>query len=265
MQQLMEEKGYARADAEKYIDTQEGKVMVSVVLSAMTDEQKQEILDSELASLTDEDKASIKELALSTLTDDQKEQIRNGYIAELMKSKDVTDQITDIVSKASSAGASIASLKGQLDNYSLFYEGLKSYTTAVSEAASGANTLQVNMHTLFENIGLLKTAVGELNTGAKTLYEGVSTLKSGTDTFVNRTSELKNEVKQIIDTMMSSALGSNIAINSFVSESNENILGVQFVIKTDPVAIEAPAAPPATEEKPKNFWQKLLALFGFKS
>jgi X-X-X-Leu-X-X-Gly heptad repeat protein len=182
-----------------------------------------------------------------------------------MKSKEVTDQIPEIVAKASAAGASIASLKGQLDNYSLFYEGLKTYTSAVSDAASGANTIKLNMTTLYDNVGLLKTAVGDLNDGTKTLYDGVQKLKDGVDTFANRTSGLKNEVKDIIDNMMASAIGSKISIGSFVSEDNVNVLGVQFVIKTEAVVPEVAPVTLPPEEKPKNFWQKLLALFGIKS
>lgn len=80
-----------------------------------------------------------------------------------------------------------AELKGQLDNYSLFYTGLKEYTSAVSDAANGANTLKLNMDTLYTNVGTLKTSVGELNDGVKTLYDGTATLKNGTGEFVKET------------------------------------------------------------------------------
>lgn len=49
---------------------------------------------------------------------------------------------------------------------------------------------------------------------------------------------------------------------SFVSEKNENVSSVQFVIKT--AAVEIPEAEEAdsTPEEELNFWQKMLRLFG---
>jgi len=254
--------GYTQEQATAYLQTAEGQALIAQAVSAMTEEQKQQIITTAVANLTDEQKAQIKAGAVESLTDEQKEQIKNGYIEQMMKSKEVTDQITAAVSAANSAAASVAELKGQLDNYSLFYDGLKQYTSAVSSAANGANTLKLNMDTLYANVGTLKTSVGELNDGVKELFDGTTELKNGTGEFVSETDGIETEVSDEIDSMISSATGSDVEITSFVSEKNTNIKSVQFVIQTEAIEIaETVDAEPVVEEK-LNFWQKLLRLFG---
>lgn len=238
--------GYPQDQAIAYLQTAEGQVLVVQAMAVMTDEQKQQIIATAIASLTDE----------------QKTQIKNGYIEQMMKSKEVTDQITAAVAAANTAAASITELKGQLDNYSLFYEGLKSYTSAVSNAASGADTLKINMDTLYENVGLLKTSVGDLNNGVKTLYEGTTELKNGTGAFVKETDGIETEVSGEIDNMITEATGSDMETTSFASEKNTNVDSVQFVIQTEAISIEEVVSTQPVVQEKLNFWQKLLRLFG---
>lgn len=254
--------GYPQDQAIAYLQTAEGQVLVVQAMAVMTDEQKQQIIATAIASLTDEQKTQIKAGAVQSLTDEQKTQIKNGYIEQMMKSKEVTDQITAAVAAANTAAASITELKGQLDNYSLFYEGLKSYTSAVSNAASGADTLKINMDTLYENVGLLKTSVGDLNNGVKTLYEGTTELKNGTGAFVKETDGIETEVSGEIDNMITEATGSDMETTSFASEKNTNVDSVQFVIQTEAISIEEVVSTQPVVQEKLNFWQKLLRLFG---
>ncbi len=254
--------GYTQEQATAYLQTAEGQALVAQAVEAMTDEQKQQIVTAAASNLTDEQKTQIKAGAVQSLTDEQKTQIKDSYIDQTMKSKEVTDQITAAVAASNTAAASITELKGQLDNYSLFYEGLKSYTSAVSNAASGANTLKINMDTLYSNVGMLKTSVGELNDGVKALFDGTATLKNGTSEFVKETKGIESVVSGEIDSMITEATGSDLEITSFVSEKNTNVDSVQFVIQTEAIEIaETVDVEPVVEEK-LNFWQKLLRLFG---
>lgn len=254
--------GYTEQQAMAYLQTPEGQAMVAQTVAAMNDGQKQQIISTAVANLTPDQKTQIKAGALASLTDKEKEQIRNGYIEQTMKSKEVTDQITAAVAAANTAAASVTELKGQLDNYSLFYGGLKSYTSAVSDAASGANTLKINMDALYTNVGTLKTSVGELNDGVKSLFDGTTELKNGTGEFVKETAGIETEVSGEIDSMITEATGSDVEITSFVSEKNTNVDSVQFVIQTEAIEIAEPVdVEPVVEEK-LNFWQKLLRLFG---
>lgn len=254
--------GYTPEQATAYLQTDEGQALIAQAAGAMTSEQKQQIVTTAASNLTEEQKTKIKTGAVQSLTDEQKAQIKYGYIEQTMKSKEVTDQITAAVADANTAAASVAELKGQLDNYSLFYEGLKSYTSAVSDAASGANTLKINMDTLYTNVGTLKTSVAELNDGVRVLFDGTTELKDGTGEFVKETDGIETEVSGEIDSMINEATGSDLDIVSFVSEKNTNVDAVQFVIQTEAIEIaEAVIEEPIIEEK-LDFWQKLLRLFG---
>ncbi len=258
------DKGFSEADADEYLQLAIEKGMITDLANKMTDDQKEQIITGALASLTDEQKKQIREGALESLTSSQKKQIRDGYIDQLMKSEEVTKQITEAVSAVvGTAAASITSLKGQLDNYSLFYEGLVQYTSAVSEAAKGANTIKINMNTLYSNVGLLNTSVGDLNSAVKTLFDGTTELKNGTTEFAKQTEGIDTLVSDMIDSVISSISSSSDAtIKSFVAEQNTNVESVQFVIKTSAITAPAPeSAAPAKKEK-LNFWQKLLRLFG---
>ena len=254
--------GYTQEQAITYLQTPEGQVMIAQAIEVMTDEQKQQIVTTAVANLTDEQKEQIKAGAVQSLTDEQKTQIKNGYIEQIMKSKEVTDQITAAVTAANDAAANVAEIKGQLDNYSLFYDGLKSYTSAVSDAASGANTLKINMDTLYTNVGTLRNSVGDLNDGVKALFDGATELKEGTEEFVKETDGMETEVSGEIDSMITDATGSDVKVTSFVSEKNTNVDSVQFVIQTEAIKIaEVANTEPVVVEK-LNFWQKLLRLFG---
>ncbi|MBE6608664.1 MAG: hypothetical protein E7633_08940 [Ruminococcaceae bacterium] len=259
------DKGFSESDAAEYLELAKEKGIVSDLVKKMTADQKEQIITGALASLTDDQKKQIREGALESLTSSQKKQIREGYIDQLMKSEEVTKQITDAVSSVvGTAVASITSLKGQLDNYSLFYDGLVEYTSAVSEAAKGANTIKINMNTLYSNVGLLNTSVGDLNDAVKTLFDGTTELKNGTAEFVEQTSGIDTLVSDMIDSVISSVSSSGEpgAVKSFVSEQNTSVKSVQFVIKTPAINAPAPAPTAPVEKEKLNFWQKLLRLFG---
>ena len=173
--------------------------------------------------------------------------------------------LTSLIAQMSAFGVptdSVAALKAQLDSYSAFYEGLKTYTAAVSAAASGANELKVGIDALHKNVGTLSTFTAAIIDGAKAVLDGAAELKSGTAEFKNATSDISSQISTEIDSMLADALGSETELTSFVSEKNTNIQSVQFVMQTEAVEVAEPTvAAPIAEEK-LNFWQKLLKLFG---
>lgn len=254
--------GFTEEGANVFLETVNGIAMIQEAVENMTQEQKQQVIDTVYASLTDEQKQQILEGAVDSLTDEQKKEIREGYIDQLMKSKEITDQIAEAVAGSGSAAASIASLKGQLDNYSVFYDGLKTYTDAVGSALAGAQTLKLNLETLHSAVGTLHTALGTLRDGAQTLLDGTTQLKDGTGEFLDEVSGSEDEIGSMVDSIVDSFSGSDVELGSFVSERNTQVESVQFVIKTEAVAAEqVQIEVPAVEEK-LTFWQRLLRLFG---
>ncbi len=232
--------GYTEDQAKAYLATEEGQAMIAQVVSSMTDEQKEEIIQTALASLTDEQKEQILEGAVATLTDDQKTQIKNTYIQQMMASEEVTSQISAAVATVSVAAKQVSDLKGQLDNFGVFYSGLVSYTEAVSSAALGASEIKVN---------------------TDKLYDGTTELAKGTKEFVNKTSGIDTEISDEVNDMVSSISKSDAQVVSFVSDKNTNVTSVQFVIKTS--AIEKVTSNSSETEETVNltFIQKLLRLF----
>ncbi|MBP5292405.1 MAG: hypothetical protein J6Y90_07295, partial [Lachnospiraceae bacterium] len=134
--------GVGENGARMLVETRLGQAIVNKTLQELTDEEHEQIIATVKAVLTDEEKEQIFEGAVAQLTDEEKEQIREGYIEELMVSDEVLTQIQDAVGEAGEAASQIADLKGQLDSFNVFYDGLVSYTEAVASAAKGARTLR---------------------------------------------------------------------------------------------------------------------------
>ena len=253
--------GYSEAQADAYLQTADGQTLVAQTVSNMTEEQKAQILNAAVAKLTDEQKKQILQGAVASLTEEQKAEIREAYIQQMMASDDVTSQINAAVATVSAA-KQVSELKGQLDSYGVFYQGLVAYTNAVSSAAAGAKSLKLNMDTLYSNTGKLKLSVGELSDVVGELYDGTGELTDGTTEFVDKTSDMDTQISDEIDSMTASLSGGDGDAESFVSEKNTNVNTVQFVIKTAAIEKAETTTDNTVESAPLTFWQKLLRLVG---
>lgn len=253
--------GYSEAQADAYLQTADGQTLVAQTVFNMTEEQKAQILNAAVAKLTDEQKEQILQGAVASLTEEQKAEIREAYIQQMMASDDVTSQINAAVATVSAA-KQVSELKGQLDSYGVFYQGLVAYTDAVSSAAAGAKSLKLNMDTLYSNTGKLKLSVGELSDAVGELYDGTGKLTDGTTEFVDKTSDMDTQISDEIDSMTASLSGGDGDAESFVSEKNTNVNTVQFVIKTAAIEKAETTTDNTVESAPLTFWQKLLRLVG---
>ena len=253
--------GYSEAQADAYLQTADGQTLVAQTVSNMTEEQKAQILNAAVAKLTDEQKEQILQGAVASLTEEQKAEIREAYIQQMMASDDVTSQINAAVATVSAA-KQVSELKGQLDSYGVFYQGLVAYTDAVSSAAAGAKSLKLNMDTLYSNTGKLKLSVGELSDVVGELYDGTGELTDGTTEFVDKTSDMDTQISDEIDSMTASLSGGDGDAVSFVSEKNTNVNTVQSVIKTAAIEKAETTTDNTVESAPLTFWQKLLRLVG---
>ena len=101
-----------------------------------------------------------------------------------------------------------------------------------------------------------------LDDGVGTLQSGVQKLKDGTQEFYDQTDGMDEKIEDEMNDMIDSLSGGDAQIISFVSDKNENVESVQFVIKT--AAIEKEEVQQVTETKTEetSFGQKLLSLFG---
>ena len=207
--------------------------------------------------------AKLSEYGLKTvsLTPETYSQVLGDLLSLLGYDETAAQSEVQTASILDEAIASLVELKTNLDNYKAFYNGVVSYTSGVSNAASGANTLKTNMNTLDTNVGALNTAFQELNNGAKELYDGTSNLKEGTTEFASETDDIEAKVSEEIDSMIATATGSEIEVESFVSDQNTNVNSVQFVIRTEAITFTEEVQTQEVAQENLNFWQKLLRLF----
>ena len=175
-----------------------------------------------------------------------------------------TEVLTNLVDMlGTDAAGQILELQAQLDNYGTFYQGILDYTSAVTDAASGAETLKTNMDTLSSSTETLADSTGELKDAASQLYDGTSELADGTSELADETSDLDTQISDEIDSMTSSITGGDSETVSFISEKNTNVSSVQFIIKTEAIEKEQTDVSDTEEETTLTFWQKVQDLFGW--
>ncbi|WP_188205575.1 coiled-coil domain-containing protein [Alkalibacillus aidingensis] len=133
-------------------------------------------------------------------------------------------------------------------NYQDFHSGLVDYTDGVGQ-------LNDSYHSLHKG-------VGELSDGTIELEDGVSELHDGTEELAVETEDLPNQMQDEIDQMMNDYEGNDFEPVSFVSDQNEQIETVQFVIQTESITFEETEDDEEEFEKEdKGIWERFLDLF----
>lgn len=139
--------------------------------------------------------------------------------------------------------------------------GAESLYSGTGELLSGIVEIYNGSGTLKYGTGALDEGVAELLTAIAQLYDGTGELKDGTSAMREETSGTDSEINKI-DDLLSCITGEDMEVSSFVSEKNESIKSVQFVIRTE--SIHTAEAEEVIEQEPVdlNFFQKILKLFG---
>lgn len=195
-------------------------------------------------------------------------------LAKLSSSYEAYDAaINSLASSLSDMVVKMGTLKSGINqivsSYKTLDTGIKEYTDGVAsivaaytELVTGTNSLMDGSKELLDGSADLKQGASDLYDGIVTLNDGSNELSDGTGEFYEQTDGMDGKIRDSIDEMISSISGGDAEVVSFVSDKNENVSAVQFVIKT--AAIEkAEVVQDDTEQVQKlNFWQKLLKLFG---
>lgn len=92
----------------------------------------------------------------------------------------------------SPAAKQIAGLKGSLDSYNTFYQGLRQYTAGVDQAAAGAGQLSAGVNSL-------RDGADSLAGGAKQLNEGVQALRQNVPALVDGVTQLHDGAGELAD------------------------------------------------------------------
>lgn len=168
--------------------------------------------------------ASDKVQAMITQTTQQQIELR---IKQEMASEDVQKAILEATEKASAGAVQIRQLKQQLDQYEVFYLGVRDYTAGVDQAAAGAGQLQSNMPALISGVTQLRDGSMQLSDGLKQLnQEGIQKL----------TQALGDNVEGLVDRLTATVeVSRNYRSFSGISDGMDG--EVRFVYRTD--AVEA--------------------------
>lgn len=183
-------------------------------------------------------------------TSSSEDNLMTGALKLQNSYKEFDSSIQVLVSSLSNLIGNMTSLKNGIDklveNYSTLDKGINSYTSAVNQISQG-----------YEQI--YSGAIG-LVSGTSALYDGTKTLAKGTGEFSNKTSNLYDEVDDKIESMINEFTGSDFEVQSFVSDKNENVASVQFVIKTPEIENKKEEIEESEEVENLTIWQKILRL-----
>ena len=164
----------------------------------------------------------------------------------------------------------LAPIKAQLDGIVQFTNGIRDYMDGVADISLGAADLSIGISELNSSISKIPKLANdlynggvELNLAVEKLKMGLIEYKQGTNRLKNGTLNIDDKISNTIDNIMSSMLGDDDEIVSFVSDKNTNVSSVQFVIKTDEIK-KSETETVKREAKKPSFWERLLDLFGLR-
>ena len=217
---VLESQNLTQDDYDEMDDSQKA-VIDATVNDQMAAPDTQALIDANAAQQMAT--AQVQELINSAV-----QQEIDKLVAEKMTSKEtqatITAAIEETSGKLSAAEKQLLALRQQLDSYNVFYQGLKSYTAGVAEAAAGAAKLNSNMPDLIDGVKKLRDGAGELSDGLKELNEeGIQKL---VDAFDGDLSQLSDRLSALRDVSRAYA--------GFTIQSDS---GVKFIFRT--AAIES--------------------------
>ncbi|MBR7553076.1 YhgE/Pip domain-containing protein [Allobacillus sp. GCM10007491] len=131
--------------------------------------------------------------------------------------------------------------------YGSFHTGLAEYTNGVKELSNSYSDIHAG--------------INEFDHGVSELEEGVVELKDGTQELHDSTKDMPQEMTEEIDEMISQYDKSDFDSVSFVSEKNEQVDHVQFVIQTKSIEVDESKEEEPEKEEKSSFWEKFKALF----
>ncbi|HLR51982.1 MAG TPA: YhgE/Pip domain-containing protein [Candidatus Avamphibacillus sp.] len=140
-------------------------------------------------------------------------------------------------------------------------EGLSSLSSEYQSFHSGLVSYTEGVDTLASSFQELDSGIQELSEGTTSLEDGTSELQSGTEELHEETSDLPGQMESEVEEMLEEYANDDFEPASFVSDKNENVDVVQFVLQTEAIEIEEPEETEVEEEEEKGFWDRFLDLF----
>lgn len=191
--------------------------------------------------------------------------LQSNYIVFDENIQQMTESLGTLVENMTTLKKGINSL---VKEYTKLDKGLGEYTDAVSSITKaykkiykGALDIADGTGDLYDGTTDLVSGTLEMYDGSKELSDGAVELKDGTQEFYDETSDMDTEISDSIDDTIDEMVGKDIETVSFVSDKNENIESVLFVMKTPAIEVEESVKEEVQQEEEKGLWDKFLDLF----
>ncbi|GAE32829.1 hypothetical protein [Halalkalibacter hemicellulosilyticus] len=140
----------------------------------------------------------------------------------------------------------VTGLNEMASQYGEFHNGLVSYMDGIGELAHSYSDLH--------------EGIGELADGTAEFERGVRELEEGTEELYEATSDLPEQMEDEINEMIGEYDKSDLDVVSFVSEQNEHVDSVQFIMQTASISLEEEELV-EEEEQEEGFWSRFIRLF----
>lgn len=170
---------------------------------------------------------------------------------------DVSDHIETLADQMEKAMKEL----NQLDSLEELQTGLTTLASEYESFHTGLISYTSGVHSLATSYYEIDTGIDELSTGVGFVNKGVSDLYEGTKELQHETNGLPNEIQSKIDEFMEEYDFSSFEPASFVSDQNEKVEVVQFVLQTERLKVEEPKEVIETKKETKNLWTRFLDLF----
>lgn len=182
------------------------------------------------------------------------------------------DNISLMVDSLKGLTDNMATLKNAIDtltyNYKTLDTGIGNYTSGVNEIVKGYNKIYAGSISIVDGTSALYDGTNNMVSGVNSLYEGVQALENGsnslaegTSEFRNRTQNMDSEVEDTIENAVVEVTGKDEKTISFVSDKNENVDSVLFVMKTPSIEKKEVQEKQTNKKENTSIIKKFLKLF----
>ncbi len=172
-------------------------------------------------------------------------------IEQAMNSDEVVNKINTAVNEGIKSRESLVALKGQLNSYNEFYNGLKNYTNGVDSAYAGSKQLAEGSgkatsgtKSLLDGIKQLNDGISALKNGCKPLTEGINKLVDGSKELNDGLNRFNDEgIQKLLDIYNDDikSLKDRLNAMSDLAEKEHNFSGnsengsVKYIYRTDSI------------------------------
>lgn len=199
LEQVLASKGMSIEEYEQLPDEVKAQINAAADAQMETEQVKEMIAQAVQNTMGSEEiKATIEQTVQAKIAE---------LIEQNMNSPQVQEKITAALEQANAGAAAISALKGQLDSYNQFYQGVVTYTAGVDTAAGAASQIALGAGELKKGTAALRSGSSELNAGVITmknnvpaLVDGVTQLHSGSKALFEGLGKFNQEgIQKLVD------------------------------------------------------------------